>query len=366
MATEPPPSTRQLPGRRAWPFGLVLWTGMTLVGIAGFLALYFIAGPRTAPRELARGLPQVAASDPVNAPFDLAVDDAFVYWTSPRDHNVRALGKQPGRGGPRLLAEAETAPRHLAVDATGVYFTTDGGAVLRADRRAGAPATGAPVTTLAASLHRPAALALDATDVFVAVAAEGRILALPKAGGPARVVATGLGRLQSLALDERFVYFAAVAEPPAQTGPAAEAPPAGHIARVAKAGGAPLTLATDLAAPGALVVDEAWLYVAEAAAGRLRRARKEPAPGAPAQLLARTVGRPNALALAPPSPRGDGEAYLYFTTAGPAGTVARVRRDGGPVEVLASAQAAPTALVLDRDRLWWAAEAGHAVLWLPR
>jgi hypothetical protein len=115
-------------------------------------------------------------------PYDLATDDANLYWIENDDPNglVRFLPKNAAPdAAPIDIATAQSNPWHVVVDATNVYWTGtgpdsgNGTYTIYVDGFvATCPKTGCgahPPTVLATGLHNPRGLAIDDTAVYVAI-----------------------------------------------------------------------------------------------------------------------------------------------------------------------------------------------------
>jgi hypothetical protein len=208
------------------------------------------------------GTPLVLAQGSVMA---IAVDPLDVYWAD-ADGNVR---KVPiGGGDATLVASAAGTPAALAVDATNVYWTAsaDGkGSVMQA------PIGGGPVVVLASLQDDPRYIAVDATSVYWANAGNGAITKVPIGGGIGELLALTLnpGGTSSgggattvvppsgptgLAIDATSLYW------PMPTQPLNTVIP-GALLRVGKDGGSPITLASPLQVrTGAVAVDATNAY----------------------------------------------------------------------------------------------------------
>jgi len=104
----------------------------------------------------AGGTPVALASNQ-NLPYDIEVDDTFVYWTNQGDG---AISKVPKTGGNvQVLTTGRSGPLMLSVDATHAYYTTSS-TVEKVPLAGGAP------ITLAAKQDVPAGLAIDDDCVY--------------------------------------------------------------------------------------------------------------------------------------------------------------------------------------------------------
>jgi hypothetical protein len=152
----------------------------------------------------------------------LAVDATSVYWTNPNDETVR---KVPVGGGPTATLAGGAAP--LAIDSTGVYCTNQfstnpAPAILKMPLGGGAPAVIASLSIL------PAAIAVDATGVYWTspgrgqvyfqdagaselsrLLAPGSVMKISLDGGLPTVLASGQVGVGAIAIDENNVYWTA-------------------------------------------------------------------------------------------------------------------------------------------------------------
>src|SRR5262249_8075571 len=100
----------------------------------------------------------------------------------------------------QTLSSGLSSPYDLAVDSSGVYFTTGDGNV----NRVGLDGTG--FVTLAGSQTDPRGIAVDATNVYWVTHNSGAVYTLQKSGGGTpRRIGRGLS-LQSITLDQSNTY----------------------------------------------------------------------------------------------------------------------------------------------------------------
>jgi hypothetical protein len=104
-------------------------------------------------------------------------------------------------GSPRSVATG--GGYSLALDETYAYYLSTG-SILRV------PLAGGPVVTLASGLNTPQAIAVDSTDVYVAVEYginESYIAKVSKSGGPVVTLVGGQQDTTAIAVDEASVYW---------------------------------------------------------------------------------------------------------------------------------------------------------------
>jgi streptogramin lyase len=136
------------------------------------------------------GAVETVASPDSGDVFGVAVDQGVVYWTNPK---AGTISQTPAEGGKSsLLAERQSSPRYLHVDPTHVYWTNDGGQVMRIARSGGSPET-------IASAQTPGAITADASYVYWA-GVSCSVTKVPLAGGLPVCVVSGSSSM--LASDE--------------------------------------------------------------------------------------------------------------------------------------------------------------------
>lgn len=145
---------------------------------------------------------------PVDHPLGVAVDGDFVYFiTGGFVRAENAVRRVPTLGGRvETLAQLETAPSgDLAVDGEHVYFTSQqGNAVLRVPKTGGS-------ASIVAQAAAPTCLAVDATHVYFVTFTKqepaGHVLRVAKAGGNTEILASGHAGLDNVWLDEHDLFF---------------------------------------------------------------------------------------------------------------------------------------------------------------
>ncbi len=97
--------------------------------------------------------------------FGVAVDDAFVYWST----SAGRIARMPVHGGDaETLADGESDPKYVTVDAKYVWWTSRGAGTVR--RRALA---GGNAETVVGALFQPTGIAVDPTTVYVSDQTDG-------------------------------------------------------------------------------------------------------------------------------------------------------------------------------------------------
>ena len=141
----------------------------------------------------------------------IAVDSASVFWCDPSGGAVRRIAT--GGGATEDVATGQTSPRAVAVDAQGgdVFWVNAGpaGSLMKRAKSGGVP------SVVAANLHTPVALAIDATHVYVVTwgpgSKTGSVLRVERAGGAVTELARGEAFPSAIATDDARIYWIASA-----------------------------------------------------------------------------------------------------------------------------------------------------------
>jgi hypothetical protein len=259
----------------------------------------------------------------------IAVDQDWVVYT---DAAAGVVARVPRAGGAiDVLARGEQRPHGVAIDATGVTWTTrgraaggevggdyEGGALRRIGKRGGAP------RTLAGGLRDPIGVVEDGADAWVVCRGsavgtylDGALVSVPLAGGKAVTRIDELAEGAAVALDEQHAYVSVIGD--------------SSVRRVGLAGGASETIASE----------QDRVMAIAAARGRVVWARQGHGDGEGAIVSsAATGGAPTFVAKGLDQPVGvvvDGDTVVWLEdgadnndTLGVARL--RARRGDGPVE----------------------------------
>jgi hypothetical protein len=154
---------------------------------------------------------QVLASS-LNAPRELAVDTANVYWTSQVAGAVYRLSLT-SVGAPTALVSGLSGTRGIALDTTRVYWANSGSGTAGAGSIMflGKVGTSAMPNTVVSNLTSPWLIALDATDVFWSEQRSmGDIAKAPQAANVGKtVVVPNQTTPTCIAVDANSVYWTA-------------------------------------------------------------------------------------------------------------------------------------------------------------
>jgi sugar lactone lactonase YvrE len=273
-----------------------------------------------------------------NAPDNIVVDAASVYWTNAANFGEGAVMKVPLGGGPlTTLAASQSFPMGLAVDATSVYWTTfdwttDGeGTVMKA------PIGGGDSTTLAFSAGARF-MVVDARRVYWAssggrvrgVNVGASVSSVPTTGGTSTELVTAFTPWR-LAINATSLFWT---DTLLKT-----------VTRMPLDGGPTAPVAVAQPGVGAIVVDAAsvyWSTSTDHAHGNIMRA---PIGGGPATMLATDQEYATSMAV--------DETSLYWTTVGSSGAVIRLSLHGGSPVVLASGQISTRGIAVDSTSVYW-------------
>jgi len=210
-----------------------------------------------------------------NGAYDLAVQAGTVYWTNPGvmpgGGSVLSIPSvlSSTTTAPTLLAAGQTTPNGIAVNATNLYWSNNSataGAILSgplseltdAGTSQAADAGALTPTALASGQADPLAMAIDATNVYWVSqgsisAANGTVVKVPLNGGTPITLASGQSDPIAVAVDATNVYWIDLTA----VGTNAYV---GTVLKVPIAGGAVTTLAFGQSSPTAIAVDGTYVY----------------------------------------------------------------------------------------------------------
>ncbi len=222
-------------------------------------------------------------------------------------------------------------PRGIAADADHVYFCEHGtGTIMRA------PPEGLEAEELAVTAGA-SSIVLDATHIYWTASVDGAIYRMPKTWEEAtpplpEIVADGQQSPKGLEIDDTHVYWANAAGK--------------SVVRAPKAGGDVEVLAEQLKGPQGVRLDATHVYWTESGGGKVARLAKDDAGGIPETVVS-GQGKPWRLWI--------DETHVYFTNYEPLGTVVRVPKDGGTIEILAQDLNSPRDIVGDDTHVYFTA-----------
>jgi hypothetical protein len=290
-------------------------------------------GAVSAHQTYATGETIVMLANGQTQPYVLAVDTTNVYWAAYGDNTIMKVAV--GGGVPSTLATA-LRPAGIAVDATNLYW-------------AGGP------YKLALSGGTPELLSSALSNDSIAVGPAGvvgtgygtatadALLSVPLTGGNVQTLAGPIGiggqNTYGIALDATNAYWSCFA---------GDCP----VLKTPLGGGTSTTLATGHVVFG-VAVDAENVYWAEMSNGAIMTV---PVRGGSPETLASGLAGPNQIAM--------DECNLYVTTgtqaSGASGSIVKVAKNGGAVTVLATGQDQPSGVAVDSTSVYWTTLAGNA------
>lgn len=238
---------------------------------------------------------------------------------------------QTGFCEPIRLAFGQVGAKRMAVFGTGVYWTAAGnGAVALVSKGGGS------VSVLATGIPAPFGIAVDATAVYftsegtaAAQFADGAVEKLPSSGGPPQVLTSGQPRPRDLRVDAASAYWL-------DYGP----PGSGAVTACSLSSCQPRTLSLTMIPYGIAINASQVLFTSVGANALLG----VPVDGGAASVLDQGLQQPGGVAL------DDGHAYVadHF-----GGIVAAIPLDGGPPETLGVVKGFPDAVATDGKNVYF-------------
>jgi hypothetical protein len=273
----------------------------------------------------------------LHASAALAVDPNAIYWV---DEVGGEVARAPKRGGLTMTLYggngAGFSPgSSIAIEGGDVYWISDveqgkahQSALMHLEKNGGKP------TVVASSnAARLESVALDAQSVYWVMGSS--VMRAPKAGGPMAQVLGGQAGPDAVAVDDSDAYVSCA-------GTEAKQYSDGSVVAVPKKGGTARVLLSGSPRAANVQVDAKNVYW-QSPSGVMKVAKT----GGPATLLAASDAPIDDLAL--------DDSYVYFAAHKGAadGTIARVPKEGGVVEVLASGQSGPAGIAVDTTTVYW-------------
>lgn len=234
------------------------------------------------------GTPLLLSRDTPDAVWGIAVDNAHVFWGSPTYGPVRRVTKTSAAA-PQALTSDNLGANRIAVDATGIYFTSHGvyrvshdGSVLRMLTPEG-----------------DTGIALDQDFVYFTSRTKGEVYRMTKDGGDLTRLATA-PLANEVAVFGDFVVFTAHGD--------------GLVRRVPRSGGPAIVIGAS--SGDGVAIDADGVYVTELDTGTVGYVPIEGYPDGSLLALALNQQRPRAIAT--------DEKRVFWTTDGPPSTVVKV------------------------------------------
>jgi hypothetical protein len=299
----------------------------------------------SAPNDAAAPTTPVTLASGQGNPLAIAVDGTGVYWTTLTDPG-NVMKVVLGGGGPVTLASGQRFPVAISVSAGTVYWANRGltggsGAVGTGGiMRIAADGTGSP-TSVASSLTYVTDLAVNASAAFFLEYGTDSVKKVGLAGGAVTSLASAHGPFK-ITLDGSFAYWTNDDD--------------GKLMRVPLAGGTATAMSAAAGHPYDVAVDASFIYYSASAASAVSKIPLA-GSGSPVDIASGQSGYVD-LAL-------DATA-IYWIRRGSAGrsdgAVMKARLSGGGPITLASGQPAPAGIAIDGTCVYWTNAEGGTVM----
>jgi hypothetical protein len=197
-------------------------------------------------------------------PTSLTAHEGYIYFSEEAASPSYAVQRVLHDGGsPQVLDPNELRVGGIAVDSSGLYWTTGGPlaagkAAVRTQPLGALDASATRDLFVGPKTYEMGGIALSNDAVFWAERETGRVLRVAKAGGPSTTLAEGLASPRRVALDDAYVWFTT----------------ASTVSRVPLAGGEVEDFVTEISEPLGLAVDQTHVYWAASGSGEIGRIHK--------------------------------------------------------------------------------------------
>jgi hypothetical protein len=269
----------------------------------------------------------------------IAVNSSMLFWT--RDMNGSVWTARLDGQNPSMIATADQS-QHITADESAVYWTEVGSGLVRFAKMP----SGAPQTLDNQGGGGPSGIAVDGANVFW-LASSGAVRSASTKGGTTRELCTNCmkDRGEIVVHDQTGFYT--------NNGMG--------LRHVQLAGGPSTAFDTPSVCPGTYVTANATgVFFNGGDCAATSGVYSCPFAGCAGQIKRLAVDdSPNRIAV--------DDEYVYWTSnVASAGTVKRAPVGGGPTVTLATGQANPTGITVDRDAVYWADNGNGTIMKVDR